>query len=170
MHHHTICAAALAGALMSLAASAHAETVTFAFAPVGNSLSYFMGADDPLIGKQVISTHIVLKVRSADGSDAANFYTDHSFPILPDPGNESALALSGADMGWSGSGDFLYDTKTTMFNGVFVPARYGSETPGFDFDGEILDGSYIEMEVVVPAPPVLLSALPAAAFLTRRRR
>lgn len=162
-------AMALSGALLFVS-TARAEIVTFNFAPVGNSLSYFMGADNPLVGKRIVDTHIVLRVESFAGSDAANFFTDHSFPILPDPGNESALALFGIDLGWSGSGIFEYEIHTSMFNGVFTPARYGSETPGFDFEGVILEGSTIEMEVIPAPSTAALGALPLAVAALRRRR
>ena len=151
-------------------ASANAEVVRFSFAPVGNSLSYFLGADDPLVGKRVINTRIHLEVVSFPGSDAANFFTDHSFPIDPDEGSQSALALFGEDLNWHGEGNFSYIVEeTSMFNGVFVPARYGSETPGFDFDGEILEGSFIEMEIV-PAPSATVAGLGMIGLAAARRR
>ncbi|GMV26436.1 MAG: hypothetical protein AMXMBFR58_24670 [Phycisphaerae bacterium] len=151
-------------------APASAEVVRFEFAPVGQSRSYFLGSDDPLVGKRVVSTTIHLYVLSRPGSDAANFFTDHSFPIEPDPGSENALVFYGSDENWKGDGNFAWHLEDSpLFNGVFVPARYGSETPGFDFDGEILEGSYIEM-VVVPAPSVASIGLAATGLLAGRRR
>jgi hypothetical protein len=44
-------------------------------------------SDSPLIGKEIVSARIYLDVESFEGSDAANFFTDISFPIVPDPGN-----------------------------------------------------------------------------------
>jgi hypothetical protein len=125
-----------------------AETATFTFAPVGSSFSAFLPSDSPLIGKQIVSARIYLDVESFAGSDAANFFTDISFPIVPDPGNTNALLLLGSDLGWSGSGTFHYFEKTTGFNGVFVSARYGGETPGENFDGILLDTSRIEFDYI----------------------
>lgn len=156
-------------ALAALAAApALAGVVEFQFASVGNSFSAFMSGDDPLVGKEIVSSRIFLTVESFAGSDAANFWTDITLPIEPFDGNTNSLYLAGSDLGWSGSATFTYFLETTMLNGHFVPARWGGETPGFDFDGEILDGSRIEIEYI-PAPATL-AALLAALVAPRRRR
>jgi len=133
---------------LGIAASVTAETATFTFAPVGSSFSAFLPSDSPLIGKEIVSARIYLDVESFEGSDAANFFSDISFPIVPDPGNTNALVLIGSDLGWSGSGTFHYFEETTGFNGVFVSARYGGETPGENFDGVLLDTSRIEFDYI----------------------
>ncbi len=133
---------------LGVAASAKAETATFTFAPVGSSFSAALLGDDPLIGKEVISARIYLDVESFPGSDAANFFTDISFPIEPFPGNTNAVVLVGADLGWSGEGTFHYFEETTRFNGVFAAFRYGGETPGENFDGVILRSSRIEFDYI----------------------
>ena len=160
-------AAALAS-LASLAAPAIAGVVEFNFASVGNSYSAFLGGDDPLIGKEIVSARIYLTIESFDNSDAANFWTDITLPIQPFDGNTNFLYLSGADLGWSGSGTFTYFLETTDLNGHFVPARWGAETPGFDFSGRIVDGSRIEIEYV-PAPATL-APLACSLLALRRRR
>ena len=133
---------------LGIGSSAPAETATFTFAPVGSSFSAFLPADSPLIGKQIVSARIYLDVESFAGSDAADFFTDISFPIAPDSGNTNALVLVGSDLGWSGSGTFHYFEETTGLNGVFVSARYGGETPGENFDGVLLDTSRIEFDYI----------------------
>jgi hypothetical protein len=133
---------------LGIAGSVTAETATFTFAPVGSSFSAFLPSDSPLIGKKIVSARIYLDVESFEGSDAANFFTDISFPIAPDPGNTNALVLVGSDLGWSGSGTFHYFEETSGFNGVFVSARYGGETPGENFDGVLLDTSRIEFDYI----------------------
>ncbi len=133
---------------LGVAATAKAETATFTFAPVGSSFSAALLGDDPLIGKEVVSARIYLDVESFPGSDAANFFTDISFPIEPFPGNTNAVVLVGADLGWSGEGTFHYFEETTRFNGVFAAFRYGGETPGENFDGAILGTSRIEFDYV----------------------
>ncbi len=159
---------AATAASLAAAAPALADIVEFHFAPVGNSFSAFMSGDDPLVGKEVVSARIYLTVESFAGSDAANFWTDITLPIEPFDGNTNSLYLAGSDLGWSGSGTFTYFLDTTMLNGHFVPARWGGETPGLDFDGEILDGSRIEIEYI-PAPATLVTLL-AAMVAPRRRR
>jgi hypothetical protein len=122
------------------------QTATFNFAQVGTAYSAFLPPDSPLIGREVISARIYLKVESSPGSDAANFFTDLSFPISPFPGNENVLALLGSDLGWSGSGIFDFFQETTFFDGVFVSARFAGETPGENFDGTILEDSRVEFD------------------------
>jgi hypothetical protein len=156
--------------VLGYSSAATAETVTFNFAPVGNSFSAFLPSDSPLIGQQIISARIYLDVESFEGSDAANFFTDLSFPISPFKGNENALVILGSDLGWSGSGLFHFFEETTLFNGIFVPARYGGETPGKDFDGAILKGSRIEFDFVPEPGAVALLLLGGAALVGLRAR
>ena len=127
-------------------APAKADTVTFNFAQIGTSFSAFLPPDSPLIGREVISARIYLNVESSPGSDAANFFTDLSFPINPFPGNENVLALFGSDLGWSGPGKFDFFEETRLFNGILVSARFAGETPGDNFDGTILEGSRVEID------------------------
>jgi hypothetical protein len=151
------------------------QTATFHFAPLGSSFLAFLPPDSPLVGRQIISARIFLDVESNPGSDAANFFTDISFPIAPFPGNENALALSGSDLGWSGSGTFHFSEETTLFNGIFVSARYGGETPGEGFSGTLLETSRIEFTFVPDSDGTVLLfvigtvPLICAAWLTRLR-
>ena len=140
--------ACCAAVLLASSVNASAETATFNFAQVGSSYSAFLSGDDPLVGKEIVSARIYLDVESFAGSDAANFYTDNSFPIEPDAGNTNAIVLVGSDLGWSGSGTFHYFEETTRFNGTFVAARYGGETTGENFDGTVLDTSRIEFDYI----------------------
>ena len=127
---------------------ARAATATFNFAQVGTSFSAALLGDDPLIGKEVTTARIYLDVEIFPGSDAANFFTDISFPIEPFPGNTNALVLTGSELGWSGAGTFHYFEETTRFNGIFAAFRYGGETPGENFDGMILSTSRIEFDYI----------------------
>lgn len=158
------------GAGLSCASAARADLATFYFAQVGSSYSAFLGDDDPLVGQQVVNARIYLDVRVTLG-DAANFFTDISFPIDPLEGNVNALVLSGDDpeLGWSGRGTFHYFLETTQFNGTFVSARYGAETPGQGYVGTILEGSRIEFDTVPEPSTVALCGLVALAVALRRR-
>lgn len=157
-----------AAVVASVGGPASAGIVEFYFAPVGNSFSAFMSGDDPLVGKEIVSTRIYLNVESYPGSDAANFWTDIALPIQPFDGNTNFVALFGDDLGWSGSGVFSHFVETTDLNGHFIATRWGGETPGFDFQGEILEGSRIEIEYV-PAPGALV-AMGVGLLVTFRRR
>ena len=150
------------------------EKALFHFAPVGSSFLAFLPPDSPLIGKEIIAARIFLDVQSDPGSDAANFFTDIALPISPFPGNENFLALTGSDLGWSGSGTFHFFEETKRFNGVFVVARYGGETPGEGFDGALLETSRIEFDYLAASVPdtgttAFLFAIGAAPLIWRRR-
>jgi hypothetical protein len=154
--------------VLGLSPIATAETVTFNFADVGSSFSAFLSPDSPLVGQEVISARIYLDVESFEGSDAANFFTDISFPIAPFPGNENGLVILGSDLGWSGAGVFHFFEETPLFNGIFAPARYGGETPGEDFDGSVLQGSRIEFDFVPEPTTVSLLLVGGFAFIGLR--
>jgi hypothetical protein len=164
------CWAGCLACVLGFSSVATADTVVFNFANVGTSFSAFLPSDSPLIGQQIISARIYLDVESFEGSDAANFFTDLSFPIVPFKGNENAIVIAGSDLGWSGSGVFHFFEETTMFNGTFVPGRYGGETPGKDFDGEILKGSRVEFDFVPEPGSVSLLLLGGAALIGLRAR
>ena len=137
--------------VLGFSSAAMAETATFTFAPLGSSFTAFLPADSPLIGGEVVSARIYLDVESFPGSDAANFFTDISFPIEPFPGNTNAVVLGGAELGWSGAGTFHHFEETTGFNGIFASFRYGGETPGENFDGLLLNTSRIEFDYIPAA-------------------
>jgi hypothetical protein len=84
------------------------------------------------------------------------------------PGNENAIVLFGSELGWSGSGSFHYFEETTRFNGFFVPARFGGETPGENFNGLLLMGSRIELDVVPEPGMVFLLVFGVASVAGRR--
>lgn len=114
------CVAGLAGA-------AHADDSTFIpFAQVGQSYSAAVFDDDPRVGRVVVSATIVLRLNVEQGSDAAEFFTDLALPI--DPG--AVVILDGFELGWSGSGDFVFEHTTPDISGVFIARRYGAETFG----------------------------------------
>ncbi len=154
--------------VLGFPATTIADTVTFDFSPVGNSFLAFLPPDSPLIGREVISARIYLNVESFASSDAANFFTDISFPIDPSPGHENALAIFGGDLGWSGSGVFHFFEETTLFNGIFVSTRYGGETPGENLDGKLLEGSRIEFQIVPESGGVFLLAIGGVAAIGLR--
>lgn len=154
--------------LTMMAASAPAvETTSYNFAGYGQSFSAFLGPDDPLIGQTIVGARIYFDV-NVTGGDAASVFTDLSFPISPLPGNENAIVLTGGDLGWSGRGLFSYFEETERFNGTFVTARFGGETPGEGWAGQVLSTSRIEFDYVPEPGSLLLLACGALSVLRRR--
>ena len=170
MHNRAVGVAGAIGALAG-GASGQVETTEFFFARVNQSYSAAIFADNPIVGMRIVAARIYLDVRALPGSDGADFFTDILLPIEPDPGNVNTFSFAGADNGWSGSGDFSFFEETTRFNGIFVARRYGAESPCPGFEGEILDGSRIEVDYVVPTPGAAgLLGLAGAGVCLRRRR
>ncbi len=145
----------LVAALLSGASTLFAQPINeFHFAPVGSSYSAALPADSPLVGRRIVSAKIFLYVRRTGGK-IANFNTDILFPIDPWAGRQNSLTISGSDLTRTEPRTFEYVVETKMFNGHFIAARYGAETPGEGFDGRLLAGSRI---VFVLAPPQCGSA------------
>src|SRR5689334_5896223 len=119
----------IAAAALSACGAAHAQdTLTLNFARVGQSYSAFIGSGNPAVGRRIISAHILLT-------------------IDPDAGNDAAIVFTGEGLGWSGLGTFQHDVVTEAYNGTVIARRYGAETPGEGFDGSILEGSMIELQL-----------------------
>lgn len=133
----------MAAALLAWASAAASagEVHQFNFAAVGQSYSAAIFASDPLVGRRVVSTTIVLHLSVNPASNAADFVTDILLPINTDAPTGSAVAYSGAALGWSGSGAFAFTETTTRYNGVIVAARFGAES--FGVQGQVHDGSGI---------------------------
>lgn len=127
---------------------------TFNFANVGQSYSAAIFASNPLVGRRVVSTTIVLNLAVDAGSDAADLAMDILLPIETDDPAGSGVGYTGVDLEWNGSGSFTFTETTTRYNGVIIPARFGAET--FGVAGELLEGSGIF---------VTLEPLPCAADL-----
>jgi hypothetical protein len=139
-------------AVAACATAAHADDVLqLSFARVGTSYSAFIGSDNPAVGRRVISTRIVLRLQVTAG-DAADFTTDLLVPVAADPGATSVVFESGLDRGWSGVGLFEIDEIVTSHNGTVIARRFGAATPGDGYDGEILDGSMVELRFETACP------------------
>ena len=162
----SLVAAILMSGVMFPAAAASADIQSFIFAEVGTTYTGFLFPGNPIVGQEVVLTRIFLDVEVFPGSDAADFDTDLSLPNTPFPGNRNALSITGAELGWSGSGRFTYIHETTDYNGVFISTIYGAATS--PLDAVISKDSRVEM-VTVPAPPGA-AILAAGAVLLRRRR
>lgn len=136
---------ALAGIALLIASSGALalDTRTFQFAPVGNSYSAAIFADDPDVGKGILTARIALYLQVNAGSDASLFHTDIALPIEPYPGATNVVVIDGTDLEWSGSGRFEFMQITQSLNGILRAGRYGAES--FGVTGQILPGSGIEV-------------------------
>lgn len=164
-----MCASCLlaVGAMGMGASSALADQRNFSFAEIGTTYTGLIFASDPIVGQQVVLARIFLEVEVFPGADAGQFDTDLSFPLIPLEGNRNALSISGAELGWLGSGTFTYMFETTEFNGTFRATIFGAATA--PLDGMIIKESRVEMYTVpAPAAPVVLGA--GVLLACRRRR
>ncbi len=173
MHPHTsIIACCAIGALTftTTATAGDVQTKVFNFANVGQSYSAAIFANDPIVGQQVIGARIYLDISSPPGSDAAFFKTDLALPLIPDPGKTNVVVLSGTSLGWSGEGTFSYFEETDNIQGVFISTGFGGSSSGEGgFFGQILPGSRVEVDYVIPAPGAA-SLLAGASLIALRRR
>lgn len=168
------CGIGLGAALLAAPAAGagqQIETRTFFFAQVGTSYTGAIFASDPIVGKKAIGARITLNVFSPPGSDAQFFSTDLLLPIIPHPGKTGLVAFDGESLGWSGEGTFELFIETDDIQGEFISTLFGAETPGGGgFFGEILEGSMVEVDYIVPAPASVGVAMCGLVALRRRRR
>ncbi len=134
------------------AVAQQSQTVTFPFPdqPLENygveSLYGWFGED--AVGGQITSSRLYLKFETAGGFDAALFHTQFVIPTLAD---NSVWELTGADLGWSGQGQFAAMIETDDFNGTVRSGKYswildaGMDGPGIS--GRFLENSRYEFDV-----------------------
>lgn len=170
MHRKTLPGAAAACCLAAVAvAPALGDVTTFDFTEPGTTYTGFIFPGDERIDGHIEVARIYLYVEVFSG-DAADYGHDITFPTIPDQGASNLLDLSGAGMGWSGTGIFSFEWETTDFNGTFISTIYGASSA--PIDAVLLPGSRIEFEYTpVPAPgATALGAVALAASGRRRRR
>jgi hypothetical protein len=140
---------ASAFALTTGAASAEIVTVRYDFpetAGIALTYGYFGGERGPTTG-HILSTTLVIDYTTTGTQDAADFY--FTFVVPTSDGQETFIGLTGADLGWSGQGNFTYSFEDSeLYNGTIREGRFGAEFDG----GGALTNSYIEF--VVDADPL----------------
>jgi hypothetical protein len=136
-------------ALASSTASAELVTIRYDFPDIANyelSWFYFGGDRGPTTG-HILATTLVINYTTTGSQDAADFYFTFDVPTFD--GQETHIGLTGADLGWSGQGDFTYSFEDSeLYNGEIRPGRFGAELSG----GGSLTDSYIEF--LVDADPL----------------
>ena len=141
----------LAGAFALTTGVASAEIVTIRYdfpetAGLALTYGYFGGERGPTTG-HILSTTLVIDYTTTGTQNAADFYFTFDIPTYD--GQETHIGLTGADLGWSGQGNFTYSFEASeLYNGEIRPGRFGAE---FDGGGAFTD-SYIEF--VVDADPL----------------
>jgi hypothetical protein len=131
-------------ALASGSASADRVTVRYDFPGIANyalTWGYFGGDLGPITG-HIVSTTLHIDYTASGDDDAADFYFTFDVPTYD--GTETHIGLTGADLGWSGHGEFTYVfDDSALYNGEIRPGRFGAELAG----GGAFTDSYIAFEV-----------------------
>ncbi|HKE48308.1 MAG TPA: hypothetical protein VKB52_09595 [Rhodanobacteraceae bacterium] len=136
-------------ALSSGVASAELVTVRYDFPEIANyafTWGYFGGERGPTTG-HIVGTTLHITYTTTGDQDAADFYFTFDVPTLD--GAQTHIGLTGADLGWSGQGEFNYSfDDSELYNGEIRTGRFGAEFAG----GGAFADSYIEF--LVDADPV----------------
>jgi len=190
-HIRTRTAALACAAVAALAAAPHADAgivTTYQFdlteAPLGifgqqHTRDYIVDSNE-IIGGEIMDSrmHLEFNTDNPAGSmaDAANLEVQFQPPVEGVP----FWNVSGADLGWSGTGTFTGDISTDTLNLPILDLPPDSLSLWFvriinnddsdPFLGGQLTNSYIQVDVqTVPAPASAIG-LGALAFSRRRRR
>lgn len=152
----------------SVFCTAHADTATFFFTDPGTTYTGFIFPGDPRIGGHVYQARIYLDLEVFEGADASQFDTDLTLPIIPDDGASPLITFNGADLGWSGSGEFHHYVETKAHNGIFIDTLFGAASA--PLDAVLLKSARIELDYTPIPEPTSLATLGIASLAFRRRR
>ena len=135
--------------LASAGASAELVTVRYDFPDHANyalTWGFFGGELGPVTG-HIVATTLHIDYTTSGDLNAADFYFTFDIPTLD--GQETHIGLTGADLGWTGLGEFTYGfDDSELYNGEIRTGRFGAEFSG----GGAFADSYIEF--LVDADPV----------------
>lgn len=150
----TLLAAALVLGITGGTAQAEIVTIRYDFpASAGTSYlwGYFGGERGPTSG-HIVSTTLVIHYTTTGAQDAADFFLTFDVPTYD--GTLTYIGLTGADLGWSGQGEFDHSFTSNDYNGEIRPGRFGAQ---FDGGGAFTD-SYVEFTVDAdPIDPIFAS-------------
>lgn len=144
----------VAAVLAALAGSASAETLIWRFdffEQANFSYDWIWFGDE--LGRfegEIVSTRLVFTDYVVEGDvDASEFHFGFAVPVL---GGNDFIGLSGADIGWSGTGPVSYTLETDAYNGEIRQGRFGAEltscsAPPCPGIGTFQGGAYIEFTV-----------------------
>lgn len=181
---------AIAAALVGLGASAPAETIRFDITETGLGIFGLQFTSDFLTPVEDVQDMRITETRMH-----LEFSSDHPFGNIPDAADIAVqfqapivdiariLTVSGADLGWSGTGSFVGDATSTLLNDDILD--FSDQPPGafalwfmrivnLNDDMPRLGGnfanSYIEVDLApIPEPATLLSLTLIGLAATRRR-
>lgn len=178
-----LCAAAIA-VVISAPCEAHVVTHRFDLtsAPLGIfglefTTDYLVGSNE-IIGGDVVAArmHLIYQTSHSSGSlaDAANLRIEFQPPVEGVP----IWSVTGADLGWSGTGQFIADPSTTALNLSILDLPPDSFSLWFlrvsTVNGAPLGGafstSFIEIDVNVVPAPASASMFLLGMWHRRRRR
>lgn len=178
----------LAGAVMACSGAAFGQetVIDLPFPTFGFFETFFTSGHTELDGYTVVDAEMHLEVNVISG-DASFIQYFHSVPVDLDPSTDvidefgGLYDITGAGLGWSGSGTFSHTFDVSgLIGGAFVAdVLYGGGIFGRFPDiggggeiGEVSDNSYFRLTLApVPAPSSLaLLGLGAPVALRRRRK
>ena len=112
----------------------------------------FIGPDSGTI----TNTRLVVNFTTLDGFDAADLTILLAGHVMPDDPNGGFWFITGADLGWSGQGEFSADVSTDDLNGVIVPGAWlfdvGSLLDPPFYSGQFSKDSRFEITIVGGEP------------------
>lgn len=149
----TLLAVALVLGITGGTAQAEAVSIRYDFPDTAtNSFlwGYFGGERGPTTG-HILSTTLVINYTTSGTQDAADLFLTFDVPTYD--GALTYIGLTGADLGWSGQGEFHHSITSKDYNGEIRPGRFGAQ---FDGGGAFTD-SYVEFEVEAdPIDPIYM--------------
>jgi hypothetical protein len=157
--------------LLAAAAPAVADPFVVDFFPDGVKHDHIimLGFLGPTEGT-ITETRLIVDFTTADDFDAANL-----FMLLVANAGEGFIAVTGADLGWSGPGSFSADVPYDDLNGaldtgVWVFDVYADVGDPPAYSGEFSMDTRWELDIIPVPAPATIALLLAAPTAVRRRR
>jgi hypothetical protein len=167
--------------ILGAAERARAEIYTIDFFPPGLQIDNIVQLGfvpsfviPDIVGGTLDNARLVI-----DFTTANNFNAENLLLLLvaatPDSPSGGAWPITGADLGWSGQGNFTADISTSELNGVIVPGvwtfdLYADVGDPPAYSGAFTDETRFEITYTPVPEPATGALLLALAVASRRRR